>query len=232
MTTMVVLQPGYLPWLGFFDQMRRCDIFVYYDDVQFDKNGWRNRNRIKTAQGPLWLTVPVLQAARMGQRICDVEVDQGRWTIKHLRAIAQSYAKAPYLQLYYPELEALLQRHWAKLVDLDLALTEAMCRWLRLERQIMRASELGISGAQSERLLNICRHFGADRYVSGAAAREYLDVGLFAAAGIEVEWQDYHHPVYPQLHGAFVPFMSSLDLLLNVGPDSLRVIAEGASPRG
>jgi hypothetical protein len=229
MTTVVVLQPGYLPWLGFFDQMRRCDIFVYYDDVQFDKNGWRNRNRIKTAQGPLWLTVPVRQAGRAGQRIGEVEIECGHpWRAKHLRAIAQSYAKAAFLPLYYPELEALLQRDWRLLVDLNLATVELMCRWLGLERRTMRASTLGIEGGQSTRLLNICRHLGATRYLAGNAAKDYLDVGLFADAGIRLVWQDYSHPVYPQLHNAFVPFMSALDLLLNVGPASLALLAEGA----
>jgi hypothetical protein len=229
MTTVVVLQPGYLPWLGFFDQMRRCDIFVYYDDVQFDKNGWRNRNRIKTAQGPLWLTVPVRQAGRAGQRIDEVEIECDHpWGAKHLRAIAQSYAKAPFLPLYYPELEALLQRDWRLLVDLDLATVELMRRWLGLERRTVRASTLGIDGGRSERLLNICRHLGATRYLSGNAAKDYLDVGLFADAGIGVIWQDYRHPAYPQLHNAFVPFMSALDLLLNVGPASLALLAEGA----
>jgi hypothetical protein len=228
MTTVVVLQPGYLPWLGFFDQMRRCDVFVYYDDAQFDKNGWRNRNRIQTAQGPLWLTVPVLQSGRMGQRLCEVEIEHTQpWGAKHLRAIQQSYAKAPYLSAYFPGLEALLKRDWRLLVDLDLAAVELMCRWFGLERRTLRASTLGIGGGRSERLLSICRYLGATRYLSGSAAKDYLDVGLFADAGIGVVWQDYSHPIYPQLHNPFVPFMSALDLLLNVGPGSLAVVAKG-----
>jgi hypothetical protein len=228
MTTVVVLQPGYLPWLGFFDQMRRCDIFVYYDDVQFDKNGWRNRNRIKTAQGAQWLTVPVRHSGRMGQRVCDVEIEDTRpWVEKHLRAIAQSYAKAPFLDRYLPDLDAVFRREWLLLLDLDLALAALMCRWLGVERRVLRASELGITGGQSERLANICRHLGADRYLTGPAARDYLDIGCFASTGIEVLWHDFAHPVYPQLHGEFLPYMSALDLLLNVGPDSLSAIAQG-----
>ncbi len=225
MTTLAVLQPGYLPWLGFFDQMLRSDVFVYYDDVQFDKHGWRNRNRIKTPAGAQWLTVPVLDRGRHGQRILEAEIDpRVPWARKHLAAIRQNYARAPFLNAYLPELEALLSRPWRLLVDLDLAVVEQMCRWLKLERRILRSSELGIVGERSERLLALCRHLGADVYLSGNAAQSYLDMALFAAHGIRVEWQNYRHPVYPQLHGEFMPFLSTLDLLFNVGPASQQII--------
>lgn len=229
MTRVVVLQPGYLPWLGFFDQLLRCDLFVYYDDVPFDKHGWRNRNRIKSPQGPLWLTVPVRSGGRHGQAILDVEIDNRLpWARKHLASIAQNYAKAPYLGHYLPELEELLRRPWHLLVELDIALAALMCEWLGIERTIVRASRLAVGGDRSERLLNICRHFGAQRYLSGDAARSYLDTGLFAASGITVEWQNYRHPRYRQLHGEFLPYLSALDLLLNMGPESLSVL-EGST---
>jgi hypothetical protein len=230
MTTLVVLQPGYIPWLGFFDQMRRSDVFIYYDDVQFDKNGWRNRNRIKIQNSAQWLSVPVRQSGRTGQRICDVEIVRPQpWAQRHLRSIREAYAQAPFLKLYYEEIAEILQRDWQLLVELDIAVVALMCRWLGLDRRILRSSELNIAGGKSERLINLCRHVGADRYLSGNSAGDYLDTGLFAAANIAVEWQDYVHPSYPQLHGAFVPFMSTLDLLFNVGPGSLEVVARGAS---
>lgn len=225
MTTAVVLQPGYLPWLGFFDQMLRSDIFVYYDDVQFDKHGWRNRNRIKSPAGPLWLTVPVRSGGRHGQAILDAEIDNRTpWARKHLAAIAQNYARAPFLGHYLPELEALLMQPWHLLVDLDMALAALLCEWLGIQRTIARASQLDIGGDKSERLLNICRHFGAERYLSGDAARGYLDTGLFSRAGVAVEWQNYLHPSYRQLHGEFQPYLSALDLMLNMGPESLSVL--------
>ena len=113
MTTLAVLQPGYLPWLGFFDQVRRADHFVFYDDVQFDKHGWRNRNRVKSGKGPVWLTVPVRARGRMGQRINEVEIAEGvPWARKHLQTIEQLYAQSPYRSLYLPELSELLQRRW------------------------------------------------------------------------------------------------------------------------
>ena len=220
-TTVVVLQPGYLPWLGFFDQLRRADVFVYYDDAQYDKHGWRNRNRIKTQSGPLWLTVPVLHSGPEFPKILDVGIDDRTpWARKHIASVRQAYARAPFLHRYLPELEALLQREWTHLVDLDLACVDLMAGWLQMQPRIERSSRLGIDGRRSERLVNICRHFGATTYVSGDAAQAYLDVELFARHGIAVEWQRYTHPVYPQLHGDFVPYLSALDLLLNCGDEA------------
>jgi WbqC-like protein len=227
--TVVILQPGYLPWLGFFDQMRRADVFVYYDDVQYDTHGWRNRNRIKTQQGPLWLTVPVRHAGLSKPRIVDVEIDgRTNWAKKHVASIRQAYAASPFLKQYMPALEELLMRPWARLVDLDTAAAALVGEWLGIRSRIERASELGIAGGQSERLLNICRHFHASAYLSGSAAREYLDVPLFERNGVDVRWQDYAHPEYPQLHGAFVPYMSAIDLVLNCGDES-RSVLEGRS---
>ena len=228
--TVVVLQPGYLPWLGFFDQLRRADVFVYYDDVQYDTHGWRNRNRIKTANGPIWLTVPVRHSGLGQPRILDVEID-GRtpWARKHIASIRQSYAAAPFVGRFMPALEELLHRKWERLVDLDIALTDLMAGWMGLQSRIERASQLGIGGGQSERLLSICRHFHASTYLSGAAARDYLDVPLFSAEGIEVRWQQFAHPTYRQLHGAFVPYLSALDAILNEGDDAAALL-EGAQP--
>lgn len=231
MPTLAVLQPGYLPWLGFFDQLRRSDIFVLYDDVQYDKNGWRNRNRVKSPQGePHWLTVPV-RVGSLGQLIRETEVDNRQpWARKHVGTIRQFYAKAPHLKTYLPELEELLAgRRWGPLTDLDEAVVKLMCGWLGLERRTVRSSELGIGGERSERLLNMCLRFGARRYLSGSAARSYLDVELFARHGVEVVWQDYSHPTYPQQHGEFLPFLSALDLLLNCGGESASIIAQGGA---
>lgn len=229
--TMVVLQPGYLPWLGFFDQMRRADIFVYYDDVQYDKHGWRNRNRIKTPDGPAWLTVPVRNHGLEQPLILDAEIDSRTpWARKHVGSLRQYYAKAPHFKRYLPEIEELLNRRWERIVDLDLAVVAMMAGWLRLSPEVHRSSTLGIGGEKTGRLVALCRHFGATRYLSGSAARDYLEVDQFEQQGIAVAWQDYQHPVYPQLHGAFVPYLSALDLLLNCGDDS-RSILESGNPQ-
>jgi hypothetical protein len=232
-TTVVVLQPSYLPWLGFFDQMRRCDVFVYYDDVQFDKHGWRNRNRVKAPAGPVWLTVPVRHHGLQRPRIMDVAIDNRTpWARKHVSTVRQLYARAPYLKRYLPELETLLQGSWERLVDLDLALAARLGAWLGLERQVVRSSDLGIDGERSERLLRICQHFGATHYLSGDAAQAYLDVELFARHGIAVDWQHFPHPVYPQQHGEFVGYLSAVDLLLNCGEESPTVLDSRSVPAG
>ncbi|MCK9283047.1 MAG: WbqC family protein [Rhodocyclaceae bacterium] len=225
MSTLVILQPGYLPWLGFFDQMLRSDVFVYYDDVQYDKHGWRNRNRIKSPAGPTWLTVPVLNSGRLGQPIIDVVIDNRQpWARKHVTTIAHNYAAAPYLKRYLPQLEEILHRPWERLAELDIAVVELMCEWMGIRRTVRRASQLNVGGERSQRLLDICRHFGADTYLTGDSARNYLDLDLFAAGGLRVEWQSYVHPVYRQLHGEFAPYLSALDLVLNMGPESLNIL--------
>lgn len=224
----VVLQPGYLPWLGFFDQLRRSDIFVIYDDVQFDKHGWRNRNRIKSPNGPYWLTVPV-RVNSLSERTLDVEIDNHTpWARKHLGTIEQFYAQAPYRKRYLPELAELLHGRWERIAELDIAIIKLICDWLGLQRRLVRASELGIEGQRSERLLKLCLHFGAGCYLSGDAAKDYLDTETFARHGIQVEWQGYRHPVYRQQHGEFIPYLSALDLLLNCGDESAAIIAGGA----
>lgn len=225
--TLAVLQPGYLPWLGFFDQVMRSDIFIIYDDVQFDKHGWRNRNRVKSPTGPVWLTVPILHKGLGWQKILDVQINnESQWGRKHLATIRQLYARAPFIDCYYPGLESVLSLRWERLVDLDLELIQVMCGWFGIEHQIVRSSALPIDGDRSQRLLDFCRHFEAHRYLSGSAAREYLDTAMFAENGITVEWQDYQHPVYPQQHGEFTPQLSAIDLLLNCGKDSVGVITE------
>ena len=226
--TLVVLQPGYLPWLGYFDQFRRSDIFVYYDDVQYDKNGWRNRNRIKTQAGPLWLTVPVLHSGRGAQRILDIDIDRRTpWARKHVASIRQAYVRAPFLDRYLPPLEELLEREWTRLIDLDLACAALLATWMGISTPIERSSTMNVDGEQSTRLVNICRRFGAARYLSGDSAQNYLDLRLFEREGITVEWQRFDHPVYPQLHGEFVPYLSALDLLMNCG-DTAATIAFGS----
>jgi hypothetical protein len=231
--TLCVLQPGYLPWIGFFDQMRRSDIFVVYDDVQYDKHGWRNRNRIKSPKGPHWLTIPVRHKGLGWPKINEIEIDnQTTWAKMHVQTIRQFYAKAPYVDQYLPMLEGLLSRPWKLLVELDMAVIAMMCTWLGLERRVVRSSTLGIDGAQSERLFKLCEHFGARRYLSGDSAKSYLDLDLFARNHVAVIWQEYRHPVYPQQHGEFVPYLSALDLVLNCGSESSGILARQCAEEG
>lgn len=221
---MAVLQPGYLPWLGFFDQMARADVFVLYDDVQFDKNGWRNRNRIKSPHGPHWLSVPV--NVKLGESLFDVRIDNTKpWAKKHIATIEQFYRKAPFSPVYLPVVEGIISQPWERIVELDVALILQLKLWLGIESEVVRASELNVQGDRNERLINLCLHFGATRYLSGNAAQSYLDLPSFEQHGIEVSWQNYSHPVYEQQGDDFVPYLSVLDLLLNCGDGSRNIIA-------
>lgn len=229
--TCVVLQPGYLPWLGFFEQVQRADEFVLLDDVQFDKHGWRNRNRIKGPDGPQWLTVPVRLGGRNQPLIREVEVDptQTRWAARHLHALQACYGPCPYFDWLYPDVEALLTRTWTHIVELDVALIRLLSDRLGLRTRWHRSSELAVAGGRCARLVDICRRVGCDHYYSGAAAREYLDGSLFDRAGITVEFQDYLHPEYAQRWPPFVSHLSAVDLLLNCGPQSRTVLTQHAA---
>lgn len=225
--TAVILQPSYLPWLGCFAQLHQCDVFVFYDNVQFDKNGWRNRNRIKTSQGEQWLTVPALTSGRSQSLIREVEINNKlKWRKKHLASLRQNYAKAPFFADYFPLLEEVYEREWTQLMDLNIHLFQSLSRAMGLEREFVLASDLDAQGDQTGRLVEICQKVGATRFYEGAAGKDYMDASQFERAGITLEYQDYHHPTYPQLHGPFIPYLSIVDLLFNCGPKSLEILAQ------
>lgn len=225
--TVGILQPGYLPWLGFFEQVYRSDIFVFYDDVQYDKEGWRNRNRIKTAQGIHWLSVPVQTKGRELQTVRDAEIDNRTdWRSKHLISLQQNYAKAPFYAQYADFLNSVYTREWRWLIDLDMELIHGITKFLGMERDFRFSSDLGIKGERVERLVAICQHLGATCFYEGAAGRNYMDESQFVPHNIRLEFQQYPHPVYHQQHkkAGFLPYLSVIDLLLNHGADSLAVL--------
>jgi hypothetical protein len=226
--TVGILQPGYLPWLGFFDQLHRVDIFVHYDDVQFEKGSWRNRNRIKTPAGPQWLTVPVLMKGQNFPLIRDVRINKAsRWGKKHVKSIEQNYRKAPYFEAYAPGLFAVIERGHEFVLDLNLELLSLLATWLGITTATVLASELGIGGNRTERLLGILTSLGATVFYEGASGRNYIDEAIFAQHGIKIIYQEYVHPVYTQLHGEFIPYLSIIDLVFNQGPASLEILLQG-----
>lgn len=223
--TVGILQPSYLPWLGYLEQVARCDVFVLYDDVQYDKGGWRNRNRIKTPSGPLWLSVPVLLKGGNFPLVRDVRVDEAKpWAKTHLKTLAQYYSKAPHFRTFFPGLEEILVRPWTGLAALDRAVIEWLCACFGLDTPLYLSSELGIGGDRIDRLVEIVRHFDGDVFYEGAAGRDYIPIERFEELGIRLVFQDYVHPVYPQLHGAFVSHLSAVDLLFNCGPASRGIL--------
>lgn len=220
----VILQPSYIPWRGYFDQIRRADLFIFYDDVQYDKHGWRNRNQIKTAQGKQWLTIPVhSRGVTVGTPIKDVRVDWSRpWAKNHLKALTFAYRKAPYFQEYLPLVESFYSRRDDYLADLTIETSILLSRALGIaSTRFLRSSQLsGIEGARTDRLIQILRHVGATHYISGPSARGYVEPEKFEQAGITLEYMEYNYPEYPQLYPPFDPFVTILDLLFMTGKDA------------
>lgn len=218
----VILQPSYIAWRGYFDLVRRADVFVFYDDVQYDKHSFRNRNRIKTAQGTQWLTVPVLARGNVENKLLLKDIrcaPTADWARKHASAICQSYARAPHLDRYRDLIDALYRAPPERLCDLTIATTVTLARALGIEHtRFVRSSDLNIDGTKTGRLVSIVQGVGADRYLSGPSARAYLEEERFAEAGIELEYMTYEYPEYQQLHPPFDGAVSVLDLMLMKGP--------------
>lgn len=212
-------QPSYLPWIPFLEKALSSDVFVLLDDVQFEKNSEQNRNRIKTPSGPHWLTVPVIR--NLHTLIPDVRIseDGGTWARKHRKTIHQYYCRAPYYEQVSEELFPLLEQPWKRLLDLNKAIDELFFKWAGFKGSIVNASELGVAGVKSDRILAICKKLGATIYLSGPAGVHYLDIKSFAENGIDVKIQAYQHCEYPQLfpEAGFLSRLSAVDLFLNVG---------------
>ena len=211
-------QPHYLAWLPYLGKIVQSDCFVLLDDVEFTRNGYQNRNRIKTAQGPLVLTAPVKQ--KLAQKILEVEVPDNGWRKKHWASIQQAYRKAPFFERYQGELQAFFAEPWPNLADPVCAMLEWLVRALGCDIRVVRSSSLGINTASSQRLVDIVRALGGTSYLSGShALQAYLDAEVFRADGLTLELFDFSCPTYPQLHGDFVGNLASLDALFHVGPE-------------
>ena len=220
-------QPQYLPWLGYLAKWAAADLFVFLDTVQYEKNGWQNRNRIKTPDGARWLTVPV--RARFGTRIADVTVDvEQPWSVRHLRAIEIAYGTAPYWRSTRDALAQLYAEPWEHLAPAAVASAELLARALGVTTPTRLASSLSVDDDDpTGRLVALCRAVGADTYLAGGHGARYMDSKRFTEAGVRVLYQAYSHPVYAQQHGDFVPFLSGLDLLLMHGDASLAILRRG-----
>lgn len=223
-----IMQPNYLPWLGYFDMVACSHLFVLYDNVQFDKHGWRNRNRLLARPEPLWITAPVETAGRLGQTVRDTRLVPGPWQGKHLKTIRQIYGHAPYFDWLFPELERYLGgQSYRFLVDLNLDGHRLFTRLLGIDTPIRFSSELGgdiMALERTRRLVTICEGFQATRYISASASRAYMIESLWTDAGIELRYQDYAHPTYAQPGGEFVSHLSAIDALMWEGPEARRFV--------
>ncbi len=229
--TVVISQPMFFPWVGMLEQLKLADTYVHYDDVQFEKGSFSNRVQIKTKTGVVWLTVP-LRDKRLGQRILDVQVDEGSgFRRKHLTTLRQAYAAAPFRDEMLACAERVYRLPTKWLCDLALESMAALWDAFAVEpRRVERSSQLSIPGSSSARVLEVVRRFGGSRYVTGHGAQRYLDHDLFEQHGVSVHYMAYQKQPYPQRHGEFTPFVSGLDLLANVGAAGRAVICSGAIP--
>lgn len=228
--TVVISQPMLFPWVGLLEQTRLADVFVHYDDVAFSKGSFSNRVQIKTGQGSAWLTVPI--HVTPGQHIKDVRIDaRGDFRKKHLTTLAQVYARSPHRDAMLELVRSVYAPETPWLCDVTMASWEALSRIFGvLPGRVLRSSETPIRGAGHQRVLDLVRHLGGTRYVSGHGGRNYLEHEAFERSGVAVEYLDYRKVPYPQRFGEFTPFVSALDLLANVGPEGASCICSGTLP--
>ncbi len=230
MTTVVIMQPQFFPWRGLFEQIRLADEFVHLDDAQFQKGGFTNRVQIKTANGPLWLTVPVLRHGKLPP-IAEVEIDYTNdWRERHVRTFAMNYARAPFAAAAQRIMSDVYAEHPRTIAELDIAALERCCAELDLHPTFTRASDTPVGGAKTDRVLELLAPRGATCYVTGLGALDYLDAPRLAAAGIDVRVMQYTRTPYPQLHGAFDPHVSILDAIANLGRGAAAILESPAIP--
>jgi hypothetical protein len=222
--TVAILQSSYVPWKGYFDMMRLADEFILYDEVQYTRRDWRNRNLLKSPNGVRWLTIPVHVRGRYFQRIDETLVSEPAWADRHWATLVGWYSRAPFFKRYRPALEGLYREACdPRLSEINRRFLEALRTLLGISTPLVSSSEYAATGQKTERLIGICQAAGASRYLSGPSARRYLDEARFHAAGIEVVWMNYDgYPEYPQLYPPFDHHVSTLDLLLNVGDEAPR----------
>ena len=219
-----IIQSNYIPWRGYFDFIDDVDLFIFHDDLQYTKNDWRNRNRIKTDRGAVWLTVPVRYRSTV-QPICETTIDASqRWGHKHINQLRQWYGAAPYFSSYSEELFEILLRPHRTISDLNIVLSRWIMDKLHIRTPTRVSSELQPRGNKTERLIDLLAKVGGTCYVSGPSGRAYLDEGLFKEAGLRLEYKSYGYAPYPQLWGDFIGDVTVLDLLFNTGSDARRYL--------
>ncbi len=221
MKKVAILQSNYIPWKGYFDMIATVDEFIIYDDMQYTKRDWRNRNKIKTSQGIQWLTVPVRIKGKFEQSIRHTEIDGVHWRNTHWKSLCANYAKSEFFREVSSLIEPIYREDFISITDLNLAFIQAICQFLGIKTKISFSWDYRLDDGKTERLVSLCRQAGATEYISGPAAKDYIVPGLFQEAGIVLSWFDYeNYPEYPQLWGEFVHGVSILDLLFNCGQDA------------
>ena len=223
-----ISQPAYLPWLGYFHRIAVSDLHISLNDVDIGHRSFANRNKVLTPQGPSWLTVPVLTKGGRSTLISEIAIaTDSKWRRKHWRTIEQSYAGAQHFDQYSDFWEEIFTREWELLEDLTRETTAHQLEALGIDTPLRRSSEMGVGGAKSDLILNLCSAVDADVYLSGPLGRDYLDDGKFEERGIRVEYHDYTHPTYPQAADEFVSHLAAIDALFSCGPRTRDVLRSG-----
>lgn len=224
MKRVAIVQSNYIPWKGYFDMIASVDEFILFDDMQYTRRDWRNRNQIKTPQGVQWLTVPVKVKGKYHQTIRETEIDGTDWAQIHWKSLVQNYRRAPHFDEINTWLEPIyLGGGHTYLSGLNRAFIEAVCSYLGITTRISNSWDYELVPGKTERLVSLCEQAGATEYISGPAARDYIQPGLFAERDIRLDWFDYAgYPEYPQLWGEFTHGVTILDLLFNCGQDAPR----------
>jgi hypothetical protein len=227
-----VHQPQYIPWLGYFDKIARSDAFVYLDKVQYKPREFQNRNRIRTRDGSMWLTVPVVCKGKSRQSISEAAIDnEFGWQKQHLNSLKSWYGHARYFDSHLAFFEGIYSRDWGKLADLNIHIIDYLLKALGISTPIYYESGLGTEKMATDRIIELCRKLKADVYLSGSGGKNYLEEEKFPAAGIRLEYQHFTHPVYTQQFMSsekdFIPYMSIIDLLFNEGPRSKEILGKG-----
>ncbi len=226
MTIVSIHQPNFVPWIGYFYKIVNCDVFVFLDNVQYTKNSFINRNKIKTPQRDRWLTVPV--SFKFGQLINEVKINNNiQWRKKNLRTIEINYKKAPHFDAIYDLLKsACFRNQWELLTDLNIKLIDTICQFLDLRVKTIRASTLGFNTSSTDLLIKIIEKLNGKTYLSGKGGANYQDEEKFKQNGISLLYTDFIGPIYPQLYGDFIPNLSIIDLLFNCGKESLKYVLQ------
>lgn len=221
-------QPVYLPWVGLFHKIAIADKFVFFDQVQYVPKDWISRNQVKTPTGAVMLTVPVLRKGYLEKKIAEIEINNSiPWTRKHWKTILLSYGKAPYFKQYADFFEDVYKREWPLLGDLNFYMLKWFLQAFGINTVVEKAGDFDFQGVKSGLVLDMCLKLDADIYIFGALGKDYADIDLFLNAGVKPVFQSYNHPVYKQMHGEFIPYVGTIDLLFNEGPNSLDVIMSG-----
>jgi hypothetical protein len=224
--SVMITQSNYIPWKGFFDSLRHVDIFVVYDDMQYTKRDWRNRNIIKTPQGLKWISIPVEVKGKYLQKIKDTKIAEKDWNISHWNVIKQNYKGAKHFKETAEWLEPLYRNcNFDFITEVNIHFINAICKQLEITIEIRYSSDFDLAEEKTQRLVNICKDINASNYFSGPAAKAYMEIDRFETENITVHYWDYHdYPVYEQLHGEFVHGVSIIDLLMNEGSNSINYL--------